>query len=1463
MINCFNSNLGQRQGTPDCSDEATNGSPQSQDTIKEKEKIELEDSFEKNSPNSPEATHMCEILTELNAQTTSNSENFNRSPRQPANGLHDTSVPNNWDAFKAALRAFTISYVSKKKKLTTSKYSEQLTSIKKLEHLYFSSKDSDALHNLVKAKSELNKVATTEACNTLLKIKSKFHGGQNKADNCDEPLASSLPPAAFDSSSELFGSFSTSFAKLNRRDGTGGWTPLESNTQQWLQIDLGDKVEITAVATQGRYGSTDWVTSYAVMFSDTGHNWKQYRQEHIWAFTGNTNADTVVQHTFQPSIKARFLRFVPLRWNANGKIGMRVEVFGCTYRSYVAEFDGRSYLLYRFNQKQISTVRDIFSLKFKSMENSGVLFSGEGQRGDYIMLQLQKGSLSLDINLGGSNMPFSSSHTSVNLGSLLDDQHWHSVLIERFNKQVNFTVDRHTQQFRTKGDANHLDIAYELSFGGIPLQGKPGTVQKNNFHGCMENLYYNGINIIDLAKRRKLQIYTEGNVTFSCSKQHIVPITFVSSSSSFLFLPGTPYIDGLSVSFHFRTWNQDGLLLSTELSEGSGVLLLYLLSGKLNLVIEKVTEISVEISTATAVNDGLWHSVNINARRHRITLTLDNGLTSPVHANSLLQIFSGDRYYFGGCPANSTDSQCLNPFTAFQGCMKLIFIDNQPKDLILVQQGTLGNYSDLHIDLCSIRDRCLPNLCEHGAKCSQSWGTFSCDCTGTGYSGSTCHRSIHEESCEVYRHKGNASGFYSIDTDGSGPLGPMRVYCNMTEDKTWTVIGHNNTELTKVQGYSVEQPYSYTINYGISMQQLEAMINSAEYCEQEVAYHCRRSRLLNSPGGTPFTWWVSRTGEKQTYWGGSLPGIQQCACGLEENCWDLRHYCNCDADKIEWTNDTGLLTFKDHLPVAQIVITDTSRTNSAAAWRVSPLRCYGARSFWNAATFLTEASYLHFSKFPAELSADISFFFKMTAVSGVFLENLGVADFLRVVLHSPAVVMFSFDVGNGLSNISVQSPTPLNDNQWHYVRAEKNVQEALLQVDSLPGKVTQMPSEGHFRLQLNTQFFVGGTASRQGGFLGCIRSLHLNGQVLDLEERARVTSGVKPGCTGHCSSYGKLCHNGGKCIEKYNGSTCDCTSSAYEGPFCKNEVSALFASGSTINYAFREPYTGTMNASVPPSSIYADTGPPKENISFKFLTAHAPCILISINYFQNSMAVILSQNGSLQVRYKLNQVRTTVLTIDSADLAKGDVHFVQINRDGKEVSIQVDQYAKARHTFSPHIEFKAVTSLTLGKVLDSSGLDSEVMKANRYGFVGCLSSVLYNQYAPLKAALKHPTNSPVTVKGALSESSCGSISEATLEAVTTIYSLSDDFGKTNEQEELRNAVRNDSAVIGGLIAVIIFLIFCFLAVLAKCLYQHKAARRKNETREKEYPEHMNHPFRNQTGVRHAVSECKKEKEYYI
>jgi len=70
-------------------------------------------------------------------------------------------------------------------------------------------------------------------------------------------------------------------------------------------------------------------------------------------------------------------------------------------------------------------------------------------------------------------------------------------------------------------------------------------------------------------------------------------------------------------------------------------------------------------------------------------------------------------------------------------------------------------------------------------------------------------------------------------------------------------------------------------------------------------------------------------------------------------------------------------------------------------------------------------------------------------------------------------VSFSFDVGNGPVEIIVQSPNQLNDDQWHRVSAERNVKQASLQVDQLPPEVRKAPTEGHTRLELYSQLYVG------------------------------------------------------------------------------------------------------------------------------------------------------------------------------------------------------------------------------------------------------------------------------------------------------------------------------------------------------------------------------------------------------
>ncbi|XP_076010526.1 contactin-associated protein-like 4 [Genypterus blacodes] len=1284
-------------------------------------------------------------------------------------------------------------------------------------------------------------------------------------DVCDNSLVANLPPSSFRSSSQLSSSHGPGFAKVNRREGAGGWSPLSSDRYQWLEVDLGRRTQITAVATQGRYGSSDWLTAYLLMFSDTGHNWRQHRQEDgLGAFPGNSNADTVIQYKLKQPVIARYLRLIPLDWNPTGRIGLRLEIYGCRYTSDVANFDASSSLVYRLSVRPSHAATDVMFLKFKTLRNSGTLLHAEGPKDHSLTLVLEKGKLLLYLQQGVS--PFSGSQRLVSLGSLLDDQHWHHVKLERISHHLNLTVDKNTQQVHVPAELSHWDI-HQLSLGAAQshrLQ-KPFLFGKY-FHGCLENVFYNGLNLISLAKQNDKQVTVLGNVTFSCAEPVSVALTF-TDSQSFLQLPGAMALStaGVSVALQFRTWNKAGRLLTFDLPQPEGVVLLYLSEARLRLQIRRAGRALLELTTGSGLNDGQWHSVELKSGQDRLTITVDKDEGATSHSSISLTTNTGSHLFFGGCPAEESSEQCRNPFKVFQGCMRLLTLNNQPVDLIKVQQRLLGNYSHLQIDMCGIIDRCSPSHCEHGGRCTQSWNTFHCNCSNSGYRGATCHSSIHEQSCEAYRHKGNTSGHHYIDVDGSGPIKPQLIYCNMTEDGAWMVVQHNHTELTRVQPSPEGKHHAAHFDYAAEEEQLSAIINQSEHCEQEVSYHCRKSRLLNTPEGSPFSWWVGGPGlgQVQTHWAGAQPGSQQCACGLQYSCLDPHHYCNCDADQELWTNDSGLLTHKETLPVRSLVLGDVQRPGSEAAYRVGPLRCHGDKNFWNAAFFDKETSYLHFPTFHGELSADISFLFKTTASSGVFLENLGIKDFIRIELSSSTEVVFSFDVGNGPLEVRAETSVPLNDGRWHSVKAERNVKEASLRIDDFPAAKHEAPADGHFHLQLNSQLFIGGTASRQKGFLGCIRALQLNGVTLDLEERAKITPGVRPGCPGHCSSYSSLCQNQGRCVERASGFSCDCSLSAYTGAFCHKEVSASFKPDTSIVYAFAEPYEPHRDGDALPSSVSSDMMLRGENISLSFSTNQSPALLLYVDsFYREYLALLLNKHDELELRYKLH-ISTDVEVLGSSrirSLADGRLHTVTIKRVEDAVSIQIDQNAREDFNLTSDTEFNGIKSLVLGRVLDSGQLDVDLSRLASQGFTGCLSAVHFNSVSPLKAALLHP-DSRVITSGSLARSSCGSSSPANPYAAETTHSLADQPGSVGPGQPLVNAIRSDSALIGGAIAVAIFVTVSALAIMARFICRRKESYRNQEVKGSQAEDGPEFPSSSPADSQTAPEE--NQKEYFI
>ncbi|KAJ8414416.1 hypothetical protein AAFF_G00052860 [Aldrovandia affinis] len=1183
---------------------------------------------------------------------------------------------------------------------------------------------------------------------------------------CLDPLTPSLYASSFLASSRYNFLYSANFARLY---GSSGWSPAPADRQPWLQINLHRKYRIVAISTQGTFNSYDWVTKYTLLYGDRPDSWTPYIQRGgNSTLSGNWNYYQVKRHNFHYPFTAKHLRFLPLGWNTKwgGKIGVRLEIYGCPYDSYVMSYNGDDMVAYTFPRKKSHTLKDHIALNFKTLERDGVLLHSEGLQGDVLTLELKNGRLYLHISLGSSTVHEVEGLTTLTVGNLLDDQHWHYVTIKRYGRQVNLTVDSHTESAICNGEFTYLDLDTQVYVGGVIEPNMPHLPDKSNFRGCLENVFYNGVNIIDMSQRREPEIrfaYRQKPVYYACTDLILKPFTF-AGPNNFLQLPGFNRKPRMAVKFKFRSWDYTGLLMFTRFADGLGTLELGLSEGQVNISLVQPGKKKLQFAAGFRLNDGFWHTVELLARDNFVTVIIDDDEGSPLKITNPFMVRTGDQYFFGGCPKTNNTARCETKLNSFHGCMQQIFIDDQPVDIDAVLQWRWGRYSELLLGTCGITDRCTPNPCEHDGRCIQSWDDFVCMCEYTGYKGEVCHMSVYKESCEAYRLNGKYySGNYTIDPDLSGPLKPFSVYCKMKADKAWTVVRHSRIDNTKVTGTTVDRPYLGDVEYyNASWAEVTALANTSEYCEQWIVFACYKSRLLNTPSGRPFSYWMGRNNESHMYWGGSFMQSQKCGCAINRTCTDARFYCNCDADYRIWSSDAGWLNFRDHLPVLRVAVGDTNRTGSEAQFNIGALRCHGDRNTWNTVSF-TKPTYMKFPTFKPGTSADISFHFKTTSTHGVFLENSDEhhRNFIRVELNTTTNLLFIFMVGDGIINVTLHSPMPLNDDEWHFVQAEINVKGARLKVDYQPWAVRRFPGQTSVSMKFNQPLLVGSAKFLLRAYLGCLRGLRLNGVPLDLEGKVNEKQGIRLNCTGHCLNTTLPCRNGGRCMESYASYYCDCNNTAFDGYYCHKDIGAYFEAGAWLRYNIR---TEAISDEAQwahwmyPHNFSLGYNQTSDEIEFSFSTTQTPAILLYISSFvRDYIAVILKKDGTVDLRYKLGLIPHTY-QVSYRNLADGFPHFINITRHNHTIRIQVDYTEPTQEsmTLLEDIRFNSPKSMFLGRVMEVGDIDYEIQRHNAPGLVGCISGVRYNIYAPLKTYFRpNETFPPVTTQGYVVESNCG------------------------------------------------------------------------------------------------------------
>uniref|UniRef100_A0A6G1SLQ2 Neurexin-4 n=2 Tax=Aceria tosichella TaxID=561515 RepID=A0A6G1SLQ2_9ACAR len=1123
-------------------------------------------------------------------------------------------------------------------------------------------------------------------------------------DECHEPL---LSQARLTASSEYGGR--SRGAEAAHLDSPSAWTAGQSDFSQYLIIDLGKKFNITSISSQGRAYASEYVMEYRIDYGYDGQDFAPYRDRNgnIKIFEANVDDKSTVENKFDAPLIAQYIRINPTRWH--NRISMRVQVSGCPYTAEVLAFDGQSMILLNLRKRPVDTYEDHVQFRFRTPYADASLLYANGDEGDIMALQLVNNKLIYSINLGGKGKT-----QNISAGSLLDDNTWHDVSIDRYGRNVVMSVDRVVVKQQLDGEFSRLNINLDLWIGGLPTLLYNEVDVRTNFTGCIENLMFNSTNVgAELKEDPNGYLYTTfGYIYHYCLHQPTQSITFMTNESYFR-VEGYQ-LQMINCSLDFRTFIDSGVLLYSKFSLG-GSMTLSLRDGKFVTTIQGDQGLLVDIEPSEKeLNDGSWHSVQVLAKENLIILTVDADVSVTKRR---FRFESGREYYLGGVPDNRP---------GLIGCMRYVHIEGRYVSIGSLQPERMhrNQPNDIIVDACQMIDRCHPNPCEHGGLCKQNHQEFNCDCSKTGYLGAVCHVSKHPHSCEAYRidfPREKEKEIY-VDVDGSGPLEPFLVYCKfIPKGPTQTILHHRSENEIVVQGYEGRGSYIRSIDYYAPLESIRIITERSSSCNQFIKYSCLNARLFSS-GMTrdmfdPYSWWVGSNNQKMDYWGGSLPGTGMCACGLDGSCKDPTKGCNCDAILPYNTNelaDEGLLTQKEYLPVREVHIGDTGTSlssNKRAKINLGPLVCEGDALFSEAITFKYDDASISVSNVLMGGASDIYLQFKTTISSGVFLHGKGLHEDIKLSMLNDKTIQFSFSNGRDTQPLTIDAPYRLNDNNWHSISVERNKKEAKLVVD---GQISSNVASRHTAGRSSSttiHLFVGATEDFKEGYVGCMRSLLINGKAIDIYKPAQQGQyGLILGCHGKCES--NPCLNKGICQEGYSTFTCDCQWTAYKGPICADEIGANLRSDNYVRYDF-----DTSLSTV------------EENIRVGFTTTEHKGLVIGItSHTGEYLNLLMSTSGHLKLEFDFGFERKEEV-INQENFALGQHHDILIKRasEGSKLIIAVDDYEPKVYQYKISKEadakFDQLKSIYIGR--------NETMDSGD-GFVGCISHVSFDDHFPLR-----------------------------------------------------------------------------------------------------------------------------------
>ncbi|XP_065658021.1 uncharacterized protein LOC100206447 isoform X2 [Hydra vulgaris] len=171
--------------------------------------------------------------------------------------------------------------------------------------------------------------------------------------------------------------------RLNYNKSSGGWCSADSETykDQYIQIDLLKNKRISAVATQGKSKSNEYVEKYQIYYlrDDEETSYRKYNESGVWKmFDGNLDSVNIVKNYFTRPIIARTIRLYP-RGDEFAIHCLRLELYGCDWMHYASSLKS-----YTTKSSEIREGNNLTDISYDGWTKNGTLFGGLGMLTDDI-----------------------------------------------------------------------------------------------------------------------------------------------------------------------------------------------------------------------------------------------------------------------------------------------------------------------------------------------------------------------------------------------------------------------------------------------------------------------------------------------------------------------------------------------------------------------------------------------------------------------------------------------------------------------------------------------------------------------------------------------------------------------------------------------------------------------------------------------------------------------------------------------------------------------------------------------------------------------------------------------------------------------------------------------------------------------------------------------------------------------